>query len=416
MNKHLVWAISVAAFAFVSPAIAKIVTVGDGITTKGMFNGVDHQPFVQALAILPEGGVVEVLGGTYSFAQPVTIGADDIVVRGSNASILRAAGTGPIGIFDVQGDRVVIENLRFDSPTAAAQQSLIRVFADSFRLANSVLRAQSGALNHRLLDLGDGVSPRSGTTIEGNAFLFSTASAGVIAVRASLGTGMRMFGNDFTTDVGNSFGLCRYAVEFDREASGLIQGNNFQNLGSAVTPLESVIHSSADVEGHKLSITGNFFEYCLGPRTIHLLGGRYCSITGNVIGRMPLAVEGTISLRAAQNGASGESNLISGNQFHNVDLAILVANQDWSSIHGNQFTLCSTRQIDVASTAKGVAIVSNQFVSSGVATIPEAIRIIAGADHFVHDNQTLSQSAAASFTNVLNATTVDIQVADNWGS
>lgn len=393
-----------------------VVTIGDGINSFGHFNGVNHAPFAKALAKLPNGGTIEVLTGNWTFGQPVTIAAHGITIRGSSGANLIPGGTQPIGLFDVQGDRVRITGIQISTTTPLAGQNAIRALGETFSLDHCVFRALGGALDFRFVELGDGINFRRGSLIEGNSFLFSSTSAGITGLRARLGISLRMVGNEFTRIGNTGGGLCRYAVVFETESKGVIVGNSFQNLGTATDKLDAVIWSNAEGEGHHFAITGNFLEFCIADQTIQLMGGRFCTITGNVFGRMTSAVNGVVRLQASVGGAKGESNVISGNQFHNVTLGVFVSGQQWTGIHGNQFTICSSRQVEVLASAQGLSIVGNQFAASGTQSIPEAIRTSGGSDHMVHDNVAVSNSPSIGFVQVLTSTTVDQNVLDNWKS
>lgn len=76
---------------------ARVVTVsiGNGSTSYGDFNGTDEQPFIDAVAALPaSGGRIFVKRGTYDFTDAVTIAAPvELVGEGSEVTTLRQTNT-----------------------------------------------------------------------------------------------------------------------------------------------------------------------------------------------------------------------------------------------------------------------------------------------------------------------------------
>ncbi len=408
------------AFLFLCPHASafhdSIVTIGDGTTSHGRFNGTDEGPFDRALRAAPDGGVIEVLPGTYTFTKPLVITNEGLTLRGSSGAVLACSNDPAVGLFDIEAARVALTGIQISVPQAVASQVAIFVDADDVTIDHSYLGVGTGALDFRLIDIGDGQTPRSGVRIESNTFALSKASAGVVGVRGRLGSGLTITNNDFRVGGFVPSGLCRYALELQSQAHGVITGNSFQDMGTGAAPIDSVIAVTSDAASPGLVIRGNFFEHCLGPNVILVRGGRFCSITGNVIGRMTLATAGAIAFEAAPGGSPGESNIVSGNELHNVALGIRVDAQKWLVAEANQFTLCSTRQIEVTSSAVGTSIVANQFVSSGANSISEAIYVGGGSGHLIHDNQVGSEVAGKTFQFVVNALAPGTNVSDNWKS
>ncbi len=67
----------------VAGARGHTVSIGNGVTTFGDFNGTDETPFIAALAALPSsGGVIFIQPGTYNIANTVTV-SKEVVFRGS---------------------------------------------------------------------------------------------------------------------------------------------------------------------------------------------------------------------------------------------------------------------------------------------------------------------------------------------
>ena len=394
-----------------------VVTIGDGIASFGDFNGTNQQPFRLALKSLPGGGVIDVLPGHFSFDRAVIITQDDITIRGSTGAKLLSNGTNVVGLFLILGDHVRISGLQIKTNNPVANQAAILGLGDSIAVDHCLFTALGGAADFRFLQFGDGSNVRRGTLIESNTFLFTPTSNGVIGVTLRFGIDLRMVNNEFRRQTGGA-ALCRYAVEIDAESKGVISGNSFQNLGTGADKLDAVIFSDADTEGHHFAITGNFFENCQAPQVLHLSGGRFCTVTGNVFGRMLAATGGVIRLSPSSNGVVGESNVVSGNQFHNVELGIWVDDNLWNNITGNNFTICTTPQIWVGPNGQGTMISSNQFVgSTNLSTnIPTAITVTTSVNHLIHDNAAMSQNANFGFATVVTSSSSDASILDNFNT
>lgn len=393
------------------------VTIGDGLISFGTYNGADHGPFQAALKAAPTGGVIEVLPGHYSFSRSVTIGKDGVTVRGSAGARIQSTGVGAVGTFLIQGDQVRLSGMHWKVLNPAANQSLIKVLGDAFTLDHCTFSAIAGAPGMRLVEAGDGVNIRHGTLIESNTFLFGAQSQDLTGITLRFGLDLRMIGNEFRKIPGGP-GLCRYAVEIEDESKGTITSNSFQNLGDGANPLQAVLYSNAETEGHHFAISGNFIENCQTSHAIHLSGGRFCAITGNVFGRLSAATGGAIHLTASVGNNIGESNVISGNQFHNIAMGVKVDDSLWTNINGNQFTICGGPMIEIGPNAHGALISSNQFIGATAlsAHIPHAISISTSGDHLVHDNICSSQNASFTFTKVVSSTSSEASILDNVNS
>ena len=405
--------------ALAATAIAQDVSIGDGVESFGTFNGDDHRPFLQAIAALPRGGTVEVLAGRYRFERAVDVTPNGITIRGSAGAELVSAKTGAVGILRVEGDDFRLTGVRVVTELPPAQQVSIAVSGDSVVVDHCTFDARGGAPGVRLLELGEAATQRRGTLIDGNRFLFTPQSAGVIGVSLINGLDLRLCDNEFRKETGASGGLCRYAVKLVDESKGTITGNSFQNLATGAAPMDAVVYSQAESEGHHLAIAGNFFENCQAPTVVHLAGARFCAITGNVFGRMVSATDGVVRLAATELGANGNSNVVSGNQFHNVALGVWIGDQLWSTVEGNQFTISSSPQVSIQGSARGAMVVTNQFVASAVLSsdIPYAIQLSGGSDHMIRDNAVLSQHPTHHFAQVVSTVpAIDASIQDNWKS
>lgn len=400
-------------------AVGQSLTVGDGVLSVGTYNGNDQVPFEAALAALPRGGTIDLLAGTWTFERPVAVTARGVTISGSAGSVLKSHASGKLGLFHVDGDDFRMTGLRVIVDQAVAQQRLVTTGADSFTVDHCAFELRAGAVDFRVLDLGDGVVQRRGTLIEGNRFLFTEQSAGVVGITLRLGLDLRLCNNEFRKVNGVPVGLCRRAIELYDESKGTMTGNSFQNLGSGPAPMDSVVYSQAETEGHHLAIGSNFFENCFAPSVVHLAGGRFTAITGNVFGRMLESSQGVVRLTASEGGKGGNSNVVTGNQFHNDVLGVYISDQLWNTVQGNQFTICTGPQIRILPSSQGVMVFANQFVgSSGLsANIPYAIEVGGGSDHMIRQNCALSQHPTFGFQSVVNlVTALDITIEDNWKS
>ena len=124
-------------------------------------------------------------------------------------------------------------------------------------------------------------------------------------------------------------------------------------------------------------------------------------------------------LAASEGGGGGNSNVISANQFHNVALGVHIGDQLWTTVEGNQFTICSSAQVRVAGSARGVMINDNQFVGASVLAgdVPFAIQLLGGSDHMIRDNAALSQHPTFHFQQVVSSVPmIDATIEGNWKS
>jgi hypothetical protein len=140
---------------------------------------------------------------------------------------------------------------------------------------------------------------------------------------------------------------------------------------------------------------------------VHLAGGKFDAITGNVFGRIG-APFGAIRLGPPLSGVrEGVANVIAGNQFHNVtadvdpdreEIAILVHQQSTAKIADNQFTLCDRVQI-VLDDVWGASLTGNQFVARrqliDVPPIPAPIRMTDAVRPYLDGNTALRSEAAS---------------------
>lgn len=90
------------------------VTIGDGTTSFGDFNGTDETPFLAAVAFLSAGGSIFVKKGTYTFANPVAISSNvslSIVGEVGGVVLDNAQAAGPALTFTGPNTSLSLENI-----------------------------------------------------------------------------------------------------------------------------------------------------------------------------------------------------------------------------------------------------------------------------------------------------------------
>lgn len=137
-------------------------------------------------------------------------------------------------------------------------------------------------------------------------------------------------------------GLFRRAIFLNDAEGTIITACRFLDLGVKDRPIQAVIHGiSTGHEEHHTRIFGNSFERISRGdtgRIIDLEGGRFCTITGNGIGRCE-GVAAAIRI-AVHAGFKGSGNVISSNEIHNVGCPVVsLEGVTHTKVSGNVFTL-----------------------------------------------------------------------------
>lgn len=336
--------------------------------------------------------------GTYTFRSPITVSNDGVKIKGVGKCSLIPADRGTVGLFNITGSDCSIEGVTIQDSSPVASQSVIKVTGGSFEMKSCRAIVTGSAASHIVLNVGDGTTSRAGLLIEGNEFRVSTTSTAVTLIKMSVCHNSRIIGNSFRstsatplTAAAADSGLLKKVIHIVDGRFCTISGNTFSELGQAATLMDAVIYTDVSVdtnEGQHISITGNFFELCFGTNLIRMVGGRFSSIVGNVIGRCGAAAlygtgaqTGVIFL--TEDGASnaGASITIASNEFHNNGQPALVSeHNEGVTFTANVCSLCQTRQVDLDTTAKSHNIIGNVFVlSSGITSLAEAIRFTGAA-------------------------------------
>ena len=449
-----------------------IVTVGSGssgadctfcVTTSTQASEI----FEQAIAGFGmRGGEVHVLPGIYRFERRVDIPWNNVKITGSESAILVPEGSTE-GIFLAVGHSFTLQGVKFVDPTPDAGAILVEAYGDNLRIEDCTFDIRGSAPNYTVVrTFQPGPVPqengfcsdiRRGTILSGNTFLFPTSGPGVknevVGFRGEGGRDLLITGNNFrsadykhdcqnpnATGAAASASL-KHAILLINESHGTLSNNAFMNLGQVAegTIPSSIIHvENRYAEGHHLAITGNAFEECIAHYNFELVGARFYTITGNMMGRCV----GGIKLTGTTMSGLGDSVVISANQFHNIGLqltegevavsdsvSVFVENTAHVSLTNNQFSLAGGLQVRFGKRADGAQITGNQFVPKTVATncIPEAVVLepllqphfscsIPGFGYYVRDN-TVFGTGASGFERVVSPPEMDndcAKIGGNW--
>ena len=402
------------------PPRSPLVTIGDGVTSRGMFEGSDQMPFLAALAALPQGGSLLVGQGDYVFSAPVPITADDVSIRGSGAT-LHASPDVDVGIFDVQASGLSLSGLRFADAAPSSDHALLSVSGHELRIQDCAFTGgdPQGAAP-KFLELV-GVDPsrkQESTWITRNLF---HPRSGWTCVEARDSFGLHITSNSFLpeTQLGPPSSM-RYGLFFHDVEFVEVRGNFFTSLGDGTVPIEAVVYVENDeVEGHHLIFADNEIHTLDTRRALHLRGAHYNVISGNSFGRM--LGEDLIAIIDIEDSdsstlADSRGTTIEGNEFHNWGLgpAIRFNGGGEHLVTSNHFTMAAWTCIQSGDIDKssGLCIASNQLSGLGAATGMPAILLNGGRDHVVHGNTVRNFVQGA--VSVLVADPLDAVVMDNF--
>jgi len=216
------------------------ITIGDGVTTEGTYNGQTQAPFVSAVAAaIASGFPIVVLPGSYTFTEPVEI-AGPIDMRGFGEVLITVNHTESVGVFDVTANSgVLIDGIKIISSTFVASQEHIKI------------RPLSGttSLGHKIRN----------NTITFNHFVASGFSAG---------TGNEMRGISLTRgmgcDIANNWiypSLGSTGIYGTLGSRNHYHNNHVTNLVNANLPNTSDASRRAAYRGIHLKDEGSLFLY-----------------------------------------------------------------------------------------------------------------------------------------------------------
>jgi hypothetical protein len=107
------------------------VTVGDGVTSFGKYNGQTISVFNSALADVASGGIIKVLPGNYNFLGNKLNIPNDVTIEGSG-HLTVFSGTGIV--FENAGTNTLIKNIKIQNATIG-----IRANLDNLTISNVIL-------------------------------------------------------------------------------------------------------------------------------------------------------------------------------------------------------------------------------------------------------------------------------------
>lgn len=201
----------------------RIVTVGDGTTSFGQFNGADETPFNSAIAALSGGlGVVLVGPGTYALTTTLTIpGGVELIGYSRNRTFINGASE---PLIRINGDRARLHGIRFFNTagnTVVLAQPLSspgtcdRLMLSECRFQWPVTATSSAQMVVLAISQTTGTSSVNKACIFGNDFDFTgrNEAKDVFRIVASGGTAgtaefkdFLMQGNTFTNNTSGSTG------------------------------------------------------------------------------------------------------------------------------------------------------------------------------------------------------------------
>lgn len=144
------------------------ITIGNGTTTFGDYNGSTNAVFTAAIAALPSGGRIYVKPGTYTFTSSVAIPTNITIIGDSKDDVILVNNVAASYIFSVNNATVGIESLTFQSGTGGT---------DCLSITNGTVHAASAlftgvAFSNGTFNLRDGLVSESlhGTQISGRIY------------------------------------------------------------------------------------------------------------------------------------------------------------------------------------------------------------------------------------------------------
>jgi hypothetical protein len=360
------------------------VTIGDGVHSSGMYTGTNEAPFVQALLALPDGGTIRVGAGTYTFSSPVVVSTASIALEGHAATLMTSADP-VVGVFDVQADDVAISGfeLRQDVDDAT-DHALVRIGSSSVRVRDCSFSGVSAAGTPQFVLLTAQASDR---WIRDNVF---HPAIGWTCVRAETSRGLHLDGNHLS-GTGGMVGMT-YGFHLIDETWAEITNNTFFGLGSEAEPVEALILvENVSGEGHHTIISGNIMHLIVARRGVHLAGAQFSVFSGNGVGRIVGSqLLAMLDIDSGPQGVGAQSVVVSGNEFHNAQLAPMVRLNGihGANVSGNQFSLAGGTVVLVGDqeTAHRVTVATNSFGATPAISPMPAVRIADGTGHVVLGN------------------------------
>lgn len=113
-----------------------IITVGDGISSFGDFEGTDETPFNDALAALPaSGGLIRIGDGTYTFTATLDISDDNAQLIGLDRdNVLIIGSLASAAVVLISGERVLFKGIHVRQTQGDSENFAIQVTGDDVRV------------------------------------------------------------------------------------------------------------------------------------------------------------------------------------------------------------------------------------------------------------------------------------------
>lgn len=366
-------------------AVQGLATVGNGSSSIGRYNPIDSEGVEGPLRrCLSENGMAFLLPGRHQFVQPLQGAFSGARIMGTPLTTILPATSGTIGCMSLSGNDIVIEQLNVESTSPVDNQVGIRLTGDTCLVSRVWVRSLGDATTLWTgIQSGDGANgfqPR-GFTLDKCRYTSLQACDHVTPFHINAAVGYQIHGLFVDKEDGESSGGCKYLVNLDRSQKGTITGCVINNTGVAAAPATALFYADLASEGHHFTFTGNFIETCYATEGIlSLKGARFFTITSNVFGRNQI-LGGNIQITTSTTGgttASDYGGVIGMNDFHNCAVAnadqtttsncISLINAQHTDVVENHFSLCTSRQIYCAPSAKNTKIIGNTMMIDPAST------------------------------------------------
>src|SRR5688572_17827337 len=366
-------------------AVQGKVYVGDGIHSHGSVNGTSHVVFQNALdALGSNGGVIEVLPGTYTFGSTVTISDPGIRIHGARQATIRAAGSTPSGpalIVNALAAGFALDGITLSEERGNGEH-LVEIHALEASVTHCaflVQSATSGVTAHALHLTSDRA------VVEGNSFLFGSAASGRVGLGAVGSKNLRVTANEFRAANLSMPSAIQGAIVLEDVTGALIEANTFLALASptAASPSNATLVGRESAGSlARIAVAGNVFGEVSGASILSLHGDGEFAVSGNVFGRdaAPLGV-------VRFSGGAGSS--VTGNQFHDDgatgEACVNAAGLTSLLVSANTFLDCRVPQVLLAA-VDGATVLGNRFTQAS-GPIAHAVELdIACARVFIGGN------------------------------
>ncbi|HKX45441.1 MAG TPA: hypothetical protein VJP77_01950 [Planctomycetota bacterium] len=330
------------------------IWIGDGQISTGTYADDSHEPFDDAVngGDLDSGGQIEVLPGTYTFTQTVTVPHGGIRIYGTKSAVLKLGEGFPGPLFEVTGAEFVLEGVTLVADEPAAAQ-LVHVEAPGAAVLDCRISLASVGEDGFALDFEypGGEEPKA-VLVQGNSFEFATDASqwGGLRIREHRAT--RVIANRFSAadEVQQASVLTAIYVEAGEWTT--LEGNSFVRLSAPFEELgadgEALVNCYRDPvlggEGGHLVFNANSFRDVAGHSILRVESLGFTGIEGNAFGRL-----------ASPGGAvrllDGTSDIVHANQFveepeaTGSNPAVVIRGGRGTVVSGCVFRECTDTQI-----------------------------------------------------------------------